>query len=296
MDTTVIDPAWVVAFRGGVVVGDGNGPRVTAFDADGRPRWIYAPAAGDGPGEMRIAVDAIETKEGLWLLAWPNRLILLSDQGEFVRQLRITPDPTRIVLQIEEWDEGEAVLLIGTALARVSLLDGHLISDPVPLSWSRTPPGEWIPDVRMAASGPHIAVGMAFGPEVLLLEGDSIHGAIFREEITYRVRGQRVEIPGGGTVMSSPPGIVPFGASRLRVVGQELWVLTGGAYLNDRTGLEEPRLNNQLLIYQLDGTPVGVRTLPFDTFDLAVTGEWVYVLGMTNEDDPIPSLIAFRRR
>lgn len=296
MDTTLIAPAWVVAFRDGVVVGDGNGPRVTAFDEEGHARWIYAPTAGDGPGEMRIAVDAIEAEEGLWLLAWPNRLILLSDEGEFLRQLRITPDPTRIVGQIEAWQRDEAVLLIGTTLARVSLTDGRLISDPVPIPWSRTPPGEWIPDVRMTADGIVMAVGMAFGPEVLLLAGDSIRGSVFREEITYRVRGQRVEIPGGGYFMTSPPGVIPFGATRLQLVGNEIWVLTGGAYLNDRKGIEEPRLNDQLLVYSLDGTPLGRRTLPLDTRDFEVTDDWVYLMGVTNEDDPLPNLFAFRRR
>ncbi|MHB1194846.1 MAG: hypothetical protein ACYC6F_17605 [Longimicrobiales bacterium] len=296
MDTTVIDPAWVVAFRDGVVVGDGNGPRVTAFDGDGRVRWIYAPPTGDGPGEMRFAVDAIESDDGLWVLAWPTRLMLLSDDGKFLRQLRITPDPIGLVGQIDVWSDDEAVLLIGTSLARVSLSDGHITREPVPIPWVETPPGDWIADVRMVADGTVIAVGMAYGPEVVILENDSMRGAIFREGIPYRVRGRRVDLPGGAYVMEEPSGIIPFGATRLCLVDSELWVLTGGAYLHDRVGIEEPHLNDQLLVYSLAGSSIGTRSLPFDTRGLAVAQDRVYLLGVENEKDALPTLLALARR
>lgn len=295
-DTALLAPMWVATFRDGVVVGDGNEPRVTAFDSDGRVRWMYTPRTGDGPSEMRFAVDAIESDEGLWVLAYPTRLVLLSDEGEFLRQVRITPDPPGLVRQMEPWSGDEAILIIGTSTARVSLSDGQLAGDLVPIPWSRTPPGDWNPDVGMSAASPLMAVGMTYGPEVLVLEGDSIRGSIFRDEITYRVRGRRVGLGGGAYRLVEPSGIIPFGAWRLCTVGSELWVLTGGAWLNDRMGIEAPRRNDQLLVYSLGGSLIGTRTLPFATEDIAATSDRVYLLGRLDEDGALPTVLAVARR
>jgi hypothetical protein len=294
-DTALLMPAWIAPLRDGVVVGDGNEPRVTAFDADGRVRWIYAPRSGDGPGEMRLAADAVESEEGLWLLDWGNRLVLVSDEGEFVRQLRISPDLTAVVGQIEPGTGDEAVLLPGSVLARVSLSDGRVTSAPMPIPWTRTPPGDWSPVVRMSSGGSLLAVGMVFGPEVLILQGDSVRGSVFREDIPYRRLGERVEVGGGTVVMRARPGIIPFGAWQICIVGSELWVLTGGAFLNDRVGIEEERPNNQLLVYSLEGTLLGRRTLPIEAYGISVTEDRVYLISYPH-DDVTPTLLALARR
>ena len=289
-DTALLAPYSLATFRGGVVALDGNSPRVTAFDAEGRVRWMYTPRTGDGPGEMRLALGAVESEEGLWVLAHPTRLILLSDEGVFLRQIRITPDPSGLVSQMEPWSGDQAMLLIGERYARVSLSDGHLAGDLMPIPWTRTPPGDWYSDVRMSTGGALVALGMAYGPEVLVLEGDSIRGSIFRQEIPYRSRGRRVELGGGAYTLRSAPGIMPFGAWRSCIVGSELWILTGGAM-----GTEAPPRNDQLLVYSVEGSLIGSRTLPFDTEDMAVSSDRVYLLRRMI-DDPLPTLLAFTRR
>lgn len=294
-DTALLTPAWIAPFRDGVVVGDGNEPRVTAFDAQGRLRWIYSPHSGDGPGEMRLAADALESDEGLWLLAWPNRLVLISEEGEFVRQLRLSPDPTGVAYQIEPWGGEEASLLIGATFARVSLSDGRIDEAPIAIPWARTPPGDWSPMVRMSADGSRLAVGMMFGPEVLILEGDSVRASVFREEIPYRRRGERVESGGGTVIMRDRPGIIPFGAWQLCIVGSELWVLSGGAHLNDRVGIEERSLNNELLVYSLQGALLGRRTLPFEAYGISATKDRVYLISWP-DDDMTPTLLALGRK
>jgi len=238
---------------------------------------------------MQLALDAVESEEGLWVLAYPTRLILLSEKGEFRRQVRITPDPPGAVHWMEPWSADEAMLLIGTSYVRVSLSDGHLVGDLMPIPWTRTPPGDWYSDVRMSADGPSMAVGMGYGPEVLILEGDAVRGSIFREEIPYRLRGRRVDMGGGMYRFDTPPGIIPFGAWRLSVVGSELWILTGGAW-----GIEAPPRNDQLLVYSLEGSLIGTRTLPFETEDMAVTSDRVYLLRRM-VDDTLPTVLAFAR-
>lgn len=289
-DTALLTPAWLATFRGGVVVGDGNRPpRVTAFDAQGRIRWMYTPRAGEGPGEMQLALGAVESEEGLWVLAYPTRLMLLSDEGEFLRQVRIAPEPPGLVRQMEPWSDDQAMLLVGEGYVRVSLSDGHLAGNLMPIPWTRAPPGDWYSDVRMSTGGALVAIGMAYGPEVLILEGDSAWASIFREEIPYRLRGRRVDMGGGMYRYDIPPGIILFGAWRLCVVGSELWLLTGGAM-----GTETPPRNDQLLVYSLEGSLIGTRTLPFDTEDMAVTSDRVYLLRRMF-DDGLPTLLAFAR-
>ena len=293
-DTVLLTPSWLATFRDGVVVGDGNTPRVTAFGADGEVRWIYAPPRGEGPGEMRYAVDAIDTDEGLWVLAYPPRLILLSERGALLRHLSITPAPTGVSLQIEPWKDHEALLDVGRGLARVSLVDGRVVGDALPIPWIRQPPGDWIGSVSLAVHKDLIAVGMTYGPEVLILHGDSLRGAVVRPEITYRVRGRRVD-SGNMYMFLEPSGQIPFGAWALSLIDSELWVLTGGAWLNDRVGVEEQRLNDRLLVYSVDGALIRERALPFDTHDIAVSGRRVYMLSNPLGDDDHHVLLALER-
>ncbi|HSW30983.1 MAG TPA: hypothetical protein VLH75_15975 [Longimicrobiales bacterium] len=294
-DTVLLTPSWVAPFQDGVVVGDGNTPRVTAFGADGKVRWIYAPPRGDGPGEMRYAVDATETDDGLWVLASPPRLILLSDRGSVIRQVSIVPVPTGWVAGLETSGEQEALLVVGKRLARVSLSDGSIVGDARPLPWTQEPPADWIGDLRLAVHKDVVAVGMRYGPEVLILNGDSLRGAILRPEITYRVRGRRVD-SGNMYIFLEPSGQIPFGAWSMSLTGTELWVVTGGAWLNDRVGVEEQRLNDRLLVYSLDGDLIGERTLPFDTEDIAVSNGTVYLLSALLDPDHDYVLMALRRR
>lgn len=294
-DTVLLTPSWVAPFRDGVVVGDGNTPRVTAFGADGQVRWIYAPPGGDGPGEMRYAVDATEADDGLWVLAYPPRLLLLSDRGSVIRQMGFVPGPSGVVEELEASGAGEVLLLIGRRLARVSLSDGRLIGDARAIPWKQEPPTDWMGDLQLAVHNDVTAVGMRYGPEVLILNGDSLRGAIVRPEITYRVRGRRVE-SGNMYMFIEPSGQIPFGAWSMSLTGSELWVLTGGAWLNDRVGVEEQRLNDRLLVYSLDGDLIGERVLPFDTRDIAVSNRTVYLLSALLDPDHDYLLMALRRR
>jgi hypothetical protein len=116
---------------------------------------------------------------------------------------------------------------------------------------------------------------MLYGPEVVLLENNSMRASIFREEITYR---PGVPLENGGMMPTGRPGQIPFGAWQLRLVEGELWMLTGGAWLNDRWGIDEPRLNDQLLVFSREGVPLGRRTLPFDTGDFEIDQDVAYLL------------------
>jgi hypothetical protein len=300
-DTALIAPTGLESFRGGVVVRDGNEPRITAFSADGEIRWIYAPLKGDGPGEMRAVRDAVESEEGLWIVGSPPRLILLSDDGEVLRQLSISPVPGGLVTAIELVGPDAALIATSGRIARVSLLDGRIENGPNAIPWTRQPPENWFWQTSLATGDGIAAVGMTYGPEVLLLGNDSVTVSIFREEVTYRP-GQRLE--GGGMMPGgAPSGQIPFGAWQLRLVERDIWMLTGGAWLNDRWGKEEPRLNDQLLAFSREGVLIGRRTLPFDTQDFDVDRDVVYLLSRTGASpcsvpciDDSPKVVALRRR
>lgn len=295
-DTVLLTPSWVAPFQDGVVVGDGNTPRVTAFGADGKVRWIYAPPRGDGPGEMRYAVDATETDDGLWVLASPPRLILLSDRGSVIRHVSFVPVPTRVVGELEGVEHGEAFLVMGRELARVSLADGRVVGHARAIPWAQEPPAGWVSAMNLASRDGLIAVGQRYGPEVVILQGDSLRGAILRPEITYDVRGQRVDLGNGMFMYQRPTGQIPFGAWGLALTDSELWVVSGGAWLNDRVGQEEQRLNDRLLVYSLDGDLIGERTLPFDTQDISVSNQTVYLLSRLLDPDHDYVLLALARR
>lgn len=279
-DTSLLFPAWVVPFRDGVVVLDGNLPRVTAFRPNGSVKWIYG-RAGDGPAEMRSTWGAVETPEGLWVLdVRGRRLVLLSERGEYRRQVPL-PASAGGPQGIAALPGGEVLLHTASRLVRLSLGDGHLISE-VPTVWSRPPPTDWLPMVSMASDGVITAVGMRQGPEILLLESDSVHAVIFNEEITYALRPRRV-----GQLALPASDIIHFGAWNMKLVDSELWVLTGGIY---QTGGNRP--NDQLVVYSRDGVKLGGGHLPVDAYDFAVTASHLYAVGVGGDEG---KLIAFKR-
>jgi hypothetical protein len=279
------------SFRDGVVVGDGNEPRITAFSENGAIKWIYAPLTGDGPGEMRSASDAAESDDGLWVVGSPARLVLLSEDGRLLRQLTIDPAPGGPVREIEIVRPDVALIAVSGSLSQVSLVDGRVLGGPTPVPWVRQPPENWYYQTSLAAGDGITAVGMTYGPEVLVLGSDSTRRSIFREEVSYRT-GQRLE-GGGMTPIGGPSGQIPFGAWQLRLAGGELWMLTGGAWLNDRYGIEEPRRNDKLLVFSREGDLLGRRTLPLDAGDFDVDRDVVYLLSFCCD---APRLVALRRK
>lgn len=86
------------------------------------------------------------------------------------------------------------------------------------IPWIRTLPRDWWSDVKISTGRPLIAFGTVYGPELLVLEGDSMRGLVFRKEITYRQRGRRVEVGGGMYGFEGRPGMIPWGDWRLCIV------------------------------------------------------------------------------
>jgi hypothetical protein len=268
-DTALINPVRLARFRDGVVALDGQEPRVTAFGPDGRVRWIYA-HWGEATGDLSSTVDALETSDGLWVLDWRgHRVVLLSDAGAYVRELPL-PAQLRSPGGMVAGAAGEAVLLDGTELMRVSLADGAVVDARTEVPWTRPPPSAWPKLARLTGSGPVTAIGMSYGPEIVVLEDGRVRAAVVDDGVPYQVRASGPPAEGGTRIpqLSS----MRVGVAAMRIVDDQLWVLTGGDF-------RDPEARNDLLVaYSLDGTRLGERELPTGALDFLATGDLLFVL------------------
>ncbi len=286
-DTVLMRPDVMRGWGEGVVVLDGRYARVTAFDGDANPRWIYR-ATGEGPGELRQPSDAYTLSNGdlVVLDRFNLKVVTIDPEGQFVSERRLSElsfSPTFLLPF-----DGPTALAVGMGL-RPSVLDLEM---GTPITSIRLPLSEPVlPGFRSVTYGAADAtsgvwvLGMRFGPDWWIGRNEEVLGPhSYVEEVLHQYSGRQVEIA-PNTFMMDPSSVdnpdTMMGPRGIAVDGDEVFMISGGSLTIP--GVHRDRLD----VYSIDGRYLRTHVLPTEASHLVKNGSRFFLL----RPDPYPQLL-----